>query len=375
MKGGPKILATAIALSWIPSSKAFETDGVWNAVGLGTPSSIEISTVTNEGVGPAISELHNIQHFEIFTETLNVSGGVVSGAFDGTLTVNESGLVTIVDDETANYRINWSSDTMVGLDSDGPAQELEILVKQPASTVFSDIVGNWNIAGLCTPSGPTVFKGFNEELEAVIVTAMTQGDNFDYLKGTISITGKGTYAGTLGPESMSGTITVTGPGVVTATDSEPGEIPFTMFLNASKNLMVAVVADGVFHELLVLVRGPSGAAIHEMQGSWSLASFNLPARLVLSGGGSHFSDLEGRTRFEADSGRWNVRSDGAYSQSLDGEREQGLLELPSTCVNAAMDIVEGMVQPEPVHRFQTFQDAYDAVEAAAARMAAEGASE
>ena len=146
------------------------------------------------------------------------------------------------------------------------------------------------------------------------LTGLTRGDHFEVVNGEVSIVGNSFTATFPGEEAGGGTLSVTSPGVIEATSggAEP-DPPFNLFLNASKDIMVATVAESDFNELLILLKRPEDIEQHSIQGRWPFVSYNTPSQVSLLRTDGVVTGASNIMNFEAGTGFLNLDGDGNAS--------------------------------------------------------------
>lgn len=312
-------LATSLLAASALPAPAFELDGDWKVASLSVPSILE----PVPGPGDALGDLTNTDRFALaqgdVTVTGNTFSGDLNGPLDGSISVNPSGEVTLVDQAAAisEFRVNATSDVIVGLETDEPGTlNLQLWVRQPAAVTLDEVAGDWNIVGLCTPS--ELVKTFS----GGELTDLEGGDLFDLFKAPLAISTNGRFTTDIpGEGTVEGSITASGPGSLRASPEGPDAgPPFDLFLNASKDVMIATVGEADFHELLILLRVPSRTIQHELQGRWNLATYSTPAFIALER--NQQDTVIGVTNadaFEATRGLVNVSPEGDAFGRLSGE--------------------------------------------------------
>ncbi|MEM8549568.1 MAG: hypothetical protein AAGF10_02155, partial [Verrucomicrobiota bacterium] len=213
---------------------------------------------------------------------INLNGSITAGSSLGVLTITLNGLPG-----SLAPAINESRDVMALL-SPGDVG-IFIFVREPTSLSLADMAGFWYFASVVVPTD------FNDN---------DAGQEFGRQFGLVQFASDGSFSGTVeggGVESGGAFSIGSNPGEVSIT--APGESPFTVFVNESKNFFVGIEEDNDSVELVMGIKGGSGVSFADFLSN----RFNLT---ISENGGIatvNWVDTAGRTlqQFGASDTQWS----------------------------------------------------------------------
>lgn len=204
--------------------------------------------------------------------TMNVaSNGTISGDVTGTTSVNEvDKMVTLGLNGIGalEFAPNAGVNVITHLQSDGNEFTTVLGVKKANSISLADLVGTWRWQSFEIPARlrevyfntetQSVRTSFNSDefalTDEILVDVFFSGE-LDTDNGLVSINAEGTVSG-----SDPGTITVAGSAFTYVPDDETDSLPFTLYLNDAKEVMMSSSATEDSFSLLTLVKVDATAA-------------------------------------------------------------------------------------------------------------------
>jgi hypothetical protein len=281
----PRIfVALVLAFSAMPAIALTVADlsGTWNVVNFSMPNRFTLQ----RNVRGAVTGIDEADQFQSSTGTLTVqSDGTFSGnvpdPITGTVALGGRGQVIMnvnTEDgaQTMTFHVNSTGDFLTtGGSFGGNSQEVIMVLRAPTSATPSEVQGAWNVSSFQTPRRLDLVR--NGSNEVINVNGL---DGFRTLAGNLNINDDGTASGQVG-SPFTATYTIGNNGhvdVVVTTDE--GTMPFTLFLNAGKDTMVALSgADSPndnYQELLVFQRASASTATNELSGLWRVVTYDAP---------------------------------------------------------------------------------------------------
>lgn len=292
-------------LSVLRAQNVTNAAGVWNIINFTTPSRLTLETDT-QGVVTGIPEAG---HFDRSTGSLAVqSDGTFSGAvpdpISGSAALGDAGELVLNLDGTngppsLTFNLNQTADviTMAGSLSDG-YQDFILGLRAPGTLTTNDLTGQWNISSFQTPY--QLDLEFDSSNKLINVQGL---GSFQTGTGNMTVNADGTFSGSAG-NPMSGTVDSVGNGTVNVTVMTAEETnTFTLFINASKDLMAVVSAAhdtyDNFQELLLFTRVSSDVPPAALAADWRIASYDAPQLTQLKNGFGQVIGLDGLDGFGA----------------------------------------------------------------------------
>ena len=280
----------SLALStapWLSAAAAVELEdlaGTWSLNTLDTPARIR-ETFYNVETGQTrigdtlgdvslaneiVVDLFLPDPFEVSSQLFQfTASGSLSGAENGTVTQMSGGRLAYASGgESYTIYANPAGDILKQSAADEDRQSLALALKRPLSLAAADLAGEWNVASYTTPDALTVHS-----LDGRVVDAFFIGE-FRSFRGHIAIGAGGAISG-----DLSGTAAVQGPGSVSVS---VGGGPVTFAVNASKNVMIATLAQDDEVEYIVLTKRPETLVTSELAGSWRVTALEVPDEYVES---------------------------------------------------------------------------------------------
>ncbi len=288
--------AAALVVAVVDISSPAQTDiaGLWNGVHISTPARLTLVKANYRPFGNELVLIDRIQEsggFDAGTVAITVdSQGNFTGPATGTATLIGPGLVKVspASDSPAFFNLNAAQDVMISVKSSdaGAWNDVEVLLKAPASLTTEQITGTWIMASFRVPNEMLLLKETKTRDPVVPVTGIYQiegADEFDAGLGSMTITGNGTFTLHFGGEALNGSIEPGPNGRLTASIPMPPEQPLilTLNINQSKDVMAGIHSEENSHEMLVLVKLPGAQEVGSLKGLWRVGSFETPARLNL----------------------------------------------------------------------------------------------
>ena len=240
------------------------------------------------------------------------AGGAVTGDISGSVQVTPSGLVRgTLDGGPISLRLNASGDVMMTAVRDDDIQEFIVAVKRPADAVTADFEGVWNFVDLGSPTDLT--KSYYNSMTQMNRQAPSDSSGgaseqfvdaffvggFESESGGVTVASDGSFTG-----FAPGTMMTTANGTASL---DFGEGPETLYLNASKNLMIRVkreAGDINDQRITVIVKAPPSLTIADLAGPWRFSKMETPNRLVEV----YFNHSTGQNRNSVDSGDYAGRT-------------------------------------------------------------------
>lgn len=143
------------------------------------------------------------------------------------------------------------------------------------TTQAFDLEGSWHVSGLGTPGN--IFQ--NRDAQGVVI-GINGNNTFDAASGALPINSAGVISGSVGG-TVSGNASVTPEGVVTFSLTSPEIMTLTFQITSTSDLMTGANGDSEYHELLILAKVPSDAAVANAAGTWWVVEFEAPAAIQL----------------------------------------------------------------------------------------------
>lgn len=297
--------------TWAQATADFA--GVWNNVYLSAPGRLTLRLATNAHNGNVYVSLQNIDErnqFETRAMAVTVdANGNFSGPVSGSVALAGPGLVrAVANGESPNYfSFNAAQDVMFAVKRDpgSSMQDMELLLKAPATLTVGELAGTWKMMSLGIPRAlsfqwSTNYSDPNHVISGVVAVEGRQ--EFDAGSGTLVASPDGSFTLVFGTDVMAGTVAPGPNGALAITIPMPPPNPamnLTFYVNASKDVMAAVHTEGNYQEMLVAVKLPASTAVGELKGLWRAGTFETPAALTLNYNGLGFvSDIPEKGRFD-----------------------------------------------------------------------------
>jgi len=333
----PAPLALAVAaVCWLatvsaPGQSLTNFTGVWNNVMLSTPAQLTLNTSIDDRFGTSHVTVQDVQErtqFAVGVMTLMMDGnGNFSGPANGTIAVVGPGLMraTPNGDDAVIFNVNAAQDVAFATKQGpgSPQQDLELLLKAPASMTSTELAGTWKMVSFGTPRyfvlhRATNFSDPTRPIEGVVNIEGQQ--EFSTGGGTMTVAADGSFSLVFGPDTMSGTATPGANGLLTVTIPMPPDpsMILSFYVNAGKNVMAAVHTEENYQEIIVAVKLPAAQTESESQGLWRVGSFETPRTLTLPTNGLGFvRDILERERFYVSGEQVHIGHTGIFTTPAD----------------------------------------------------------
>ena len=267
--------------------------GVWNNVGLSTPSRLEYQF---DGQG-RLTWIAGFEYFDTWTDTLVVDAdGHFSGPISGTFDLAGPGLIrATVPGESVEFAINSRADFMVSAkaSADGDQQDLELLLKAPSSLAVGDLTGSWRGFSL------SILSGVEQIISQTVVVGLEPRGVFEARMGSLTVAADGSISGNMGGP-FTGTASVGANGAVMVhidAESPDPAMELGLVVNAGKDILAAQMAGGDDErELILFVKSPATTTSPELKGLWRASDIRVPNELTLltNSSGAGFAVREAR---------------------------------------------------------------------------------
>lgn len=325
-----------VALCWFGTGAAYgqslsNFSGVWNNVMFSTPARLTLITTTDNRFNTNYVTVRDVQEraqFAASVMTLVMDGnGNFTGLASGTIAVVGPGLIraTPNGDNPVTFNVNAAQDvafaTKQGAGS--PQQDLELLLKAPASMTGTELAGTWKMVSFGTPRYFVLHRATNysdpaRPIEGIVNVEGQQ--QFDVGGGTMTVAADGSFSLVFGPDTMSGTATPGASGLLTVTIPMPPNpsMVLSFYVNAGKNVMAAVHTEQNYQEIIVAVKLPATQAEGESQGLWRVGGFETPRTLTQPTNGLGFvRDILERERFYVSGEQVHIGHTGMFTTPAD----------------------------------------------------------
>ncbi len=318
-------LAAVVCASWPLAPGAFaqtQTDlaGTWNNIMFSAPSRLTLyrDWVQTPDIGGAylLRDIAEKNFFDVSTGQMIVqANGTFTGTVSGTVSIADGGrlVAAVPGKEPVTFQMNAAADFMFTMKSptDANVQDIELLLKAPATMSGAEMAGTWRSVSFATPAQLVLQK---ETYSNTYATNVVGGEQFRFSTGTVTINADGTLVVNDSGGSMPGTYSQAGPGAVEVT-LMGGAFTLHFFVNAGKNIMACLNAiDAESYELILVVKTPATAAPADFKGLWRGGSYATPSALTLIRTNYGLvTDIVERNAFEWSLGTVNMGHSGIYT--------------------------------------------------------------
>lgn len=314
--------------------------GVWNGVAFSVPAQLMPqffgSLVTNVSG-------HDAFGANAFGVTAYSNGTFTNGPVTGTMTIGGQGMLTVypADAPPLSFRVNFAQDVFAGIASnfsnDGvPQNELDVVVRSPASFSTNDILGTWQIIYLDAPK--QLIQTFLPTTNASAVSDLIGLDNQSVTSSPLSQLGSGymifnndgTLTGNVG-DSFTGSYSLaTNGGFNLSINAGVDTFAMNGFINVSKDTVVALHDDSVNNrqEIVLLTKPPTNAVLADLQGAWKVTSFGVPTQVLLTHDASNFvTSVTTTDGFSMNQQAFTAGNDGFTTGIMDGLAKIGAMSI------------------------------------------------
>jgi len=317
------LFATASLTPPVSAQSVTNLAGTWNNIMFSTPARLTLMRdwiqFPNAGTDYALREIPERDYFDMSTGQITAQAdGNFTGFATGTFSLDPGGrmVVSVPSNAPITFHMNAAADFMYSLkhSDEGAIQDLELLLKAPATMTGAEMAGTWKSVSFGTPARLVLQK---EPLSNTYVTNIGGADDFHVNTGTVTVNDNGTLTVNDSGEIIQGTYAPGGPGTVDVTLNIPGMGAFTLhfFVNASKNVMAALnPMDPASHELILLLKQPAQAVTTDFKGLWRAGTFTTPRTLTPERTFyGVIKDIQERNDFEFSIGPVNVGHTGTFT--------------------------------------------------------------
>lgn len=317
--------------------------GVWNGVAFSVPA--QLMPQFSGGLVTNVSghDAFGANAFDVNTYT---NGTFTNGPVTGTMSIGGQGMLTVypAGAPAISFRVNDAQDVFAGIaansNNDGtPQNELDVVVRSPATFATNDIVGTWPIVILDTPQ--QLIQNFLPTTNASAVSDLLGLDNQSVKYSPLSQIGNGymtfnndgTLSGNAG-DNFTGNYSLATNGGVNLNVSA-GSSPFQMtgYLNASKDVIVALHLDNANNrqEIVMLTKPPTNAVLADLRGAWKVTSFDIPTQVMLTQDASNFvTSVTTSDGFSMNQQAFTAGYDGFVTGILDGQANIGAISVTAS---------------------------------------------
>jgi len=268
--------------------------GIWNGIYFDTPSHL-IPQSNAQGLVTNVTQ-HDLFQAESFQIDIQPDGTFEDPEEgSGSFSISGQGVINVTPPEGGplTFFINASQDTLVGLGSPDGNQEIDLLVKAPATFSTNDLVGTWNLMTFATPN--SLIQVFMPTTNGSAITDLIGSDSnsVDYSSfsqinsGTMTFSNNGTLVGMLQGE-FTGTFNPGANGVATLEIQAEETLYLTGFINVSKDVLLSLNVSQNRQELIMLTKPPVTMTTADLQGIWKVTSFSVPTEISLTRNSSNF---------------------------------------------------------------------------------------
>jgi len=311
--------------------------GVWNGVTFTVPAQL-----MPQFSGNLVTNVSGHEGFgaNAFSVTAYSNGTFTNGPITGTLTIGGQGVMTVspAGAPALSFRVNFAQDIFAGIapnfDNDGGQQnELDIVVRSPASFSTNDIVGTWQIIYLDTPQHltqvylPTTNASAISDLLGLDNESVTNSSLSQIGGGYMTFNNNGTLNGDAG-DAFTGDYSLATNGGFNFSINAGSPFQLTGFINVSKDTIVALHKENENNrqEIVLLTKPPTNAVLADLQGAWKVTSFGVPTQVFLSHNASNFvTSVDTSDGFSMDQQAFTAGRDGFVTGILDGSANIGIM--------------------------------------------------
>lgn len=305
--------------------------GVWNGVAFSVPAQLmpqfSGGLVTNV-VG------HDAFGANTFGVNAYTNGTFTNGPVTGTMSIGGQGMLTVspAGAPAISFRVNLAQDVFAGItlnaNNDGiPQNELDVVVRSPASFDTNDILGTWQIITLDAPK--QLIQSFLPTTNASAVSDLIGLDNQSVTTSPLSQPGNGymtfnndgTLTGNVGDSFTGNYSLATNGGFNLSINAGAETFAMNGFINVSKDTVVALHDDSVNNrqEIVLLTKPPTNAVLADLQGAWKVTSFGVPTQVLLTRDASNFvTSVTTSDGFSMDQQAFTAGDDGFVTRIMDG---------------------------------------------------------
>jgi hypothetical protein len=261
-----------------PAQPVTNAAGIWNHLLFSAPARL----IPQYNLNGTVVEIAGRLRFESQAAPITVQAdGTFTGPVSGSLSHGGPGwvLATVPGEPPTAFAINTAADFGVAMKSvAGDALDLELLLKAPATMTTNDFVGTWKMVSLGTPHGLGLQKNGSG-----VVTEVFGRQDFYSATGTLTVAADGTFV--MNSDGIStGTVQPLSNGRLQVNVVPPlPDPPFalTLYVNASRNVIVNLEAEPDYQGLDILLKQPTSTTTADLKGLWHAGSFNTPVQLTL----------------------------------------------------------------------------------------------
>jgi hypothetical protein len=294
--------------------------GTWNDIMFSAPSRLTLyrDWVQVPGFAGAylLRDIGEKNYFDMSTGQITVGAdGTFTGIATGTVSIASGGrmVASVPSNAPVTFQMNAAADFMFAMKqpTNANVQDIELLLKAPATMTGAEMAGTWNSVSFDTPAQLALQR---ETSYNTYATNVVGGEQFRIATGSVTLNADGTLVVNESTGPMPGTYSQVGLGAVDVT-LMGGAFTLHFFVNASKNIMACInPTDPESHELILLVKPPASAAPSDFKGLWRGGSYVTPSTLTLIR--TNFglvTDIAERNGFEFSIGPVNMGHSGVFT--------------------------------------------------------------
>jgi hypothetical protein len=298
--------------------------GTWRIINFSMPNRLTVQTDMHR----IVTGITEAQHFENSTGTLNVQAngsfsGSVSDPITGTMALGGQGELIINatsqdGPQTLTFHINRSADFITTCETVSEGfSDLILGLRAPATLQTSDLAGQWNATAFQTPHHLVLEK--NSSNQVINIRGL---GSFGVYGGVMTINTNGSLSGQI-ENPFTGTIDSAANGLVNVTiNGDEGAMPLTLFVNASKDVMVLLDsrydANDNFQELMIFQKAPTNNVARDLAAQWRIVTFNAPRLTQVTDTFGRVTGLGGSTTFQAARQSLVAGHDGFFTAQVGG---------------------------------------------------------
>lgn len=314
--------------------------GIWNGVTFTVPTQL-----MPQFSGNLVTNVSGHDAFGANTIGVNAysNGTFTNGPVTGTMTIDGQGMLTVypAGDSAISFRVNYAQDVFAGIASNSnntgvPQNELNVVVRSPASFDTNDILGTWQVIYLDTPQQltqiyqPTANASAISDLLGMDNQSVTNSSLSQLGNGDITFTNDGTLTGNAGGSFTGNYSLATNGGFNFSINASPSPLQMTGFINVSKDTVVALHEDNANNrqEIVMLIKPPTNAVLADLQGAWKVTSFGVPTQVLLTHDANNFvTSVTTSDGFSMDQQAFTTGNDGFVTGILGGLATIGAMSI------------------------------------------------